>query len=357
MVTWSLVAGGSETYALTLARHLDRARFSPMLCALDQGGALEDDLRQLNIPHRVMHRRPGLQFGLMWRLFRLFRRHRARVVHTHHFNQLFYSLLGATLCGARLIHTEHSIESYKRPRLRLALRLMSPFCHRIIAIGADGARVLRDDVGISKRKLQIIRAGVDLDAFNVPRALARRELELDPDTPVAVIVARLSPEKNHRLLLEAWSQVVQSVPDALLLIAGEGSEAEALREQTGALGLSGRVRMLGVRRDVARVLAACDVFVLSSDREGLPVAVLEAMAASRAVVATAVGDLPRVVREGQTGLLVSPHDARALAEALIALLSDGKRASGYGEAGRRAVEQFGLRPMIEAHERLYGGEP
>ncbi len=86
MVTWSLVAGGSETYALTLARHLDCKRFTPLLCALDQGGALEAEIRRLKIPHFVMHRRPGLQFGLMWRLFRLFRRQRIGVVHTHHFN-------------------------------------------------------------------------------------------------------------------------------------------------------------------------------------------------------------------------------------------------------------------------------
>lgn len=354
MVTWSLVAGGSETYALTLAKNLDRKRFEPMLCAIDQGGALEADLERLGIPHFVMHRQPGLQFGLMLRMFRLFRRKRIRVVHTHHFNQLFYSLLGAKLCGARVIHTEHSVESYKRPRLRLALRLLSRACYRVIAIGDDGARVLSEDVGIPAHKLQIIRAGVDLVAFDGSRDEARRDLEIEANVPVAAIVARLSPEKNHQLLLEAWTQVVKSVPNALLLMAGDGTEVVVLREQIEKLGLQQNVRMMGVRRDVARVLAACDLFVLCSDREGLPVAVLEAMAAARPVVATAVGDLPIVVRDKETGLLVPRRDAGALAEALSALLTDPTRAATYGAAGKAAVATFGLKPMIDAHQELYG---
>ncbi len=353
MVTWSLVAGGSETYALTLAKNLDPTRFAPSLCALDQGGALEAEIRRLQIPYRVMHRRGGVQFRLMVRMFRLFRARKARVVHTHHFNQLFYSLLGAKLCGARLIHTEHSVEAFKRPRLRLALRILALGCHKITAIGEDGARVLREDVGIPAAKLEIIRGGVDLGAFNESREAARREFGLDEGAPVAAIVARLSGEKNHHNLLQAWQSVLKRVPDATLLVAGAGPEEAALRLQIAELGIGNRVQMLGVRRDVARVLAACDIFVLSSDREGLPLSVLEAMAASRAVVATDVGDLGRVVRGGETGLLVPPLDVAALAGALIDLLGDTARAAQFGAAGKIAVAGFGLAPMIEAHERLY----
>lgn len=353
MVTWSFVAGGSETYALTLAKNLDRARFAPILCALDQGGALENEIENQKIPFHIMHRAPGFQWRLMRRMWRLFRKNRAKVVHTHHFNQLFYSLLGAKLCGARVIHTEHSVEMYKNPRLRLALRILSLGCHQVIAIGEDGARVLRENVKVSPRKLQIVRAGIDWDAFNQTRDEARQEMKIAPEIPVAAIVARLSSEKNHRVLLQAWAKVVEKLPDAILLLAGEGDEKSALETQIAALGLENRVRMLGVRRDVARVLAACDCFVLSSDREGLPMSVLEAMAAARPVVATIVGDLPRVVCNGQSGFLVPPRDPNALAQALIAVLSDKTRAAQMGEAGKIAAQNFGLQPMIEAHQRLY----
>src|SRR4028118_986802 len=121
-VTWSLVAGGAEMYALTIASHLDARKYKGMLCAVDQGGALEAEIQQLGIPYFVMNRRPGIELGLMWRLYKLFRQQRVAVLHTHHFNQLFYSLLGAKLVGARIIHTEHSTETYARQRLRTAIR-------------------------------------------------------------------------------------------------------------------------------------------------------------------------------------------------------------------------------------------
>jgi glycosyltransferase involved in cell wall biosynthesis len=357
-VTWSLVAGGAEMYALTIASHLDRQGFRSVMCVLDQGGALEPEIQRLGIPYIIMHRRPGIDLRLMWRMFRLFRKHQVDVVHTHHFNQLFYSVLGAKLVGARIIHTEHSTEVYKKRRLRIALRVLARFCHKVIAIGNDGYQVLHDQVGIASEKLQVLRAGVDVSRFKEPRASARRELELSDQDRVAVIVARLFPEKNHLLLLEAFAKVVERVSSARLLIAGEGTEDEAIVAAMKRLGLQHSVRMLGVRRDVPRLLAAADLFVLCSDREGLPIAVLEAMAAARPVVATAVGDLPTVVQDHRTGRLVAPKDPDALAEALVEVLSHPDYARLMGEFGREVVARhYSVRTMISAHEALYAGAP
>jgi glycosyltransferase involved in cell wall biosynthesis len=353
-VTWGLVAGGAEMYALTLASNLDDKKFRSVMCAVDTGGALEGEIKRLDIPYSVMNRRQGIELGLMWRLYKLFRKHRARVVHTHHFNQLFYSFIGAKLAGAKIIHTEHSIEAYKRKRLCVALRALSIFCSRVIAIGGDGARVLRERVGIPERKLEIIRAGVDTSRFTGPRSEARAALGLAEPDRVVAIVARLYPEKNHRLLVEAFAEVSRRVESARLLIAGDGVEEDAIRREVERLNLTGSVKMLGVRRDVARILAASDVFALSSDREGLPIAVLEAMAAGKPVVATSVGDLPLVVRDGVTGRVVPPRDRGALAEALIEMLLDHDRAVEMGATGRRLVEEeFGLRSMIARYEKLY----
>jgi glycosyltransferase involved in cell wall biosynthesis len=353
-VTWSLVAGGSERYAFTVAAGLDPRKFLCEMCALDKGGAMEDEIRRAGIRFEVMNRRQGIDWGLMWRLYKLFRKHRVDVIHTHHFNQLFYSLAGARLAGARIIHTEHSVECFKRRRLRAALRLMSLFCDRVVAIGEDGARVLREDVGIPQSKLEIIRAGINIEMFDQSRSEARRELGIAETSRVAIIVARLFPEKNHLLLLEAFKEVARRIPEAKLLIAGDGVEEETIRDEIARLGLEDNVSMLGVRGDVARLLAAADVFALSSDREGLPIAVLEAMAARRPVVATSVGDLPMVVRPGETGLLVPPKDAISLAEALIKVLSDPEQSREMGERAHRMVaERFSLQAMIKRHARLY----
>lgn len=351
-VTWSLVAGGSENYAFNLARNLDPARFRSLFCAVDQGGALEPEIREAGFPCFVMHRRNGIDLRLVWRMYRLFKTNRVDVVHTHHFNQLFYGVLGARLAGARVIHTEHSVEYLERRRLRVALRLLSALCDRVVAIGEDGRRVLLNRVRIPLRKLRVVSAGVSASDEN--RSEARRALGLNEGDRVAVIVARLFPEKNHRLLLDAFAEVVKRVARARLLIVGEGMERDAIEQQIGRLDLSSSVRLLGVRRDVPCILAASDVFVLSSDREGLPLAVLEAMAAGRPVIATRVGDLPLVVRDGETGRLVTPAKVDELAEALVEVLEHPKVATEMGGRGRAvARDSYSLESMIRAFETLY----
>jgi glycosyltransferase involved in cell wall biosynthesis len=353
-ITWSLVAGGAEVYAFTIASNLNPDRYTSLICAIDQGGALEDEIKQRGIPYFVMNRRQGIELSLMWRLYKLFRKTGVNIIHTHHFNQLFYSALGAKLAGVRIIHTEHSVEVYRRRRLRIALRMLSLLCDKVTAVGSDGARLLRHQVGIPTRKLEVINAGVDVSDFTESKSEARRVLGLNDSDRVAIIIARLFPEKNHRLLLSAFADVVSRVERARLLIAGAGVEEATIREQIEQLKLGDSVQMLGVRRDVARLLAASDVFVLASDREGLPVALLEAMAAGKPVVATAVGDIPSILKDGVNGRLVRPRNRQALAEALMEVLSDSERASAMGQNARRMIaETFSLRSMITKYEALY----
>ncbi|HYE73816.1 MAG TPA: glycosyltransferase [Blastocatellia bacterium] len=353
-VTWSLVAGGAEVYALTIASGLNKQKYRGMMCAIDQGGALENEMRQGGIPYFLMHRRPGIQFSLLWRMYRLFRTHQSDVVQTHGFNQILYSALGAKLAGARLIHTEHSTELYKHWRRRIALRLLSMLSDKVIAIGKDSANFLREQVRIPAHKIEIIRAGIDPQAFVESQAEARCELSLNRDDRIAVIVARLYPEKNYRLLLAAFAKAVQQIERAKLLIVGEGIEQEAIHHEIQRLGLSDQVQMLGVRRDVARILAAADVFVLSSDREGLPIAIIEALAAARPVIATAVGDIPEVISDGVTGRIVPPRNSEALTAALVELLGDSALATSMGLSARQSVvERYTTDAMLSQYDQIF----
>lgn len=354
-ITWSLVAGGAETYALTIASGLDGSKYRALMCGIDQGGALEGEITRRGIAWFVMHRRQGIDWWLMWRMFKLFRREHVDVIHTHHFNQLFYSLPAAKLLGIRIIHTEHSIEAYKQRHLRWALRWMSALCHKVTAIGADGEQVLSRKVGIPAKRLTVIRAAVDFARFEVDAASARAAMGLSPEHRVAVIIARLYPEKNHRLLLTAFRKIASEMPEARLLVVGDGIERERIEHHVEQLQLGEQVQLLGVRRDIPQILAASDVFVLCSDREGLPIAVLEAMAASRPVVATRVGDLPLVVKDGETGLLVNACDPEGLAGAIGTLLRDPERARQLGAKGRQLVQaQYNLESMLQEHQKLYG---
>ncbi|HEU4388047.1 MAG TPA: glycosyltransferase [Blastocatellia bacterium] len=353
-LTWSLVAGGAETYAYNIARGLKDRGYRPLICALDQGGALEGEIRRARIPCIVMNRRPGIDVLLCWRLWRLFRAIRPDVVHTHHFNQLFYGGISARLSGARVIHTEHSVSLYSSRRFRIALRILSWLCDRVTVVGHQGKHVLVETVGIPLEKLQTVAGGVDAVKFCESRESARSDLGIDEQDRVVAIVARLYPEKNHRLLLRAFSEVARRIERARLLIVGDGIERRAIAAEVERLNLEDRVSLFGVRRDIPRILAACDVFALPSHREGLPIAVLEAMAAARPVVASAVGDLPCIIKDGKSGILFDPGDSEALAAALTRILEDPVLAGNMGDCGRSAViSQFALSAMVEKYESLY----
>jgi glycosyltransferase involved in cell wall biosynthesis len=185
-----------------------------------------------------------------------------------------------------------------------------------------------------------------------------REYDIPADAPIVGVVARLEPEKGHPTLLEAWPAVRTAVPDARLLIVGEGSQRELLEVQAASLGLldgaAPAVVFTGRRDDVPAVTAALDVAVLPSYREAQGLSILEAMALSRPVVASAVGGIPEMIDDGRTGLLVPPKDAAALAGALTRLLRDPVEAERLGRAGHDLVhERFCVEQMVRAVETIY----
>jgi len=356
-VTWSLAAGGSERYAVDLASSLDRNQHSVHLCALDVGGALEADAREYAIPFMIMHRPPRLSLAFMWKMYQFLRQQRPQIVHTHHFAPIFYSAIGARLVGARLVHTEHGgLGMYNCWRRRYALRLLSKLCFAVVAVGTESARFLREQVGIPAWKISVIPGGIRTEQFlGISRTQARRVLGLKDAERVAVIVARLSPEKNHRLLLNAFEKVRQRLENSCLLIVGEGDERSAISAEISRLGLAHCVRLLGLRRDIPLILAASDVFLLSSDDEALPIAVLEAMAAGLPVVATDVGDLCIVVEEAVTGCLVPAGDVEAFAQATIDILANSTKGKVMGGEARRRVSSFSVHHMAEQYQALYSG--
>jgi glycosyltransferase involved in cell wall biosynthesis len=351
-VTWSLSAGGSERYATSLATGLKRDGYQPLVAAFAGGGPFESVLRNEGIGVTVFEPEPGISVRKMWRLYQEFRSARPRVIHTHHFAPLLHSLPGAILSRAKLIHTEHGLSTYKASGYRLALRVMSWFCDAIVVVGDDAARFMSEEVGISRRKLRVIPGGVDLSPCTIPREEARRMLGLPLDELVAVIVARLSPEKNHSMLLRAFVRV-QNKLKMRLLIVGDGPARGSIEAEIASLGLQETATLLGVRTDIPQILAASDVFLLSSNREALPLAVLEGMAAGLPVVATNVGDLPMIVKEGETGMLVNPDDECEFANAIFELLIDTNKARELGLRGRKLAEGFSVTAMVGAYESLY----
>jgi glycosyltransferase involved in cell wall biosynthesis len=218
--------------------------------------------------------------------------------------------------------------------------------------------------------VSLIYNGVDLQRYVNQEACCTLHAEYsnDADSPLVGVVARLEPEKGHPTLLEAWPKLLESVPDAHLIVVGEGSQRDALEAQAASLGLLGsdpgepssalgrRVIFTGRRDDVPAVTAALEVAVLPSYREAQGLSILEAMALSRPVVASRVGGIPEMIEDGLSGLLVPPRNPDALARAISRLLLDHPYADTLGRAGRELVhERFCVELMVRAVESIYDG--
>ncbi len=302
--------------------------------------------------------RPGSPKLNALRMARIFRVWRPDVVHTRNWTCID-AVLGARLAGVPVvIHGEHGREA-DDPEGRNALRrhvrrLLALLVTEFVAVSRDLARWLVEDVGVPAAKVTQIYNGVDAEAFSpADKEAARRALGIRDGALVIGTVGRLDPVKDHRGLLEAFGRIAHH-PHAQLVIVGDGPRRAALERDRGALGLDGRVLMLGERQDVAGILRALDVFALPSLGEGISNALLEAMASGLPVVATRVGGNPELVDHDVTGMLVSPRSADALAEAFARYLSDPALIRKHGEAGRcRAVRDFSLDRMFESYESLY----
>jgi glycosyltransferase involved in cell wall biosynthesis len=246
------------------------------------------------------------------------------------------------------------------PKTRLFLsieRALAQVTQRIVVVGERQ----RDEIaafGVApKEKLLPIPLGLELGRFlNAEhyRGELRRELALPPAAPLVGIVARLVPIKAHEDFLQAARLIVQGMPEARFVIVGDGERRAELEGLVDRLGLRSSVRFLGWRRDLERVYADLDVVTLASRNEGSPVALIEALAAARPVVSTAVGGVPEVVVDGRTGLLVPPSNPPALAQAILHLLGDPGYAAHLGAAGRTHVyPRHDARRLVEDMRGLY----
>jgi glycosyltransferase involved in cell wall biosynthesis len=204
--------------------------------------------------------------------------------------------------------------------------------------------------------VSLIHNGVDLVRYDHtdPCCTLREEYGMPEGAQIAGVVARLEHEKGHPTLLDAWPRVLRRVPNAWLLVVGEGSRRAELEAQAAALGIAERVVFTGRRDDVPAVTAALDIAVLPSYREAQGLTILEAMALSRPVVATAVGGIPEMIENGRTGLLVPSHDPEALAAAIIRLFTDHAYADMLAKGGHDLVhERFCVELMVYAIEEIY----
>jgi glycosyltransferase involved in cell wall biosynthesis len=353
----TLTVGGAERLAALLARHLRRAGHDAAVVSLypPAGTWIEAELRADGVPLHFLDKRPGPDVRMLPRLARLVAAFRPDVVHTHLYALQYVYPVVALARRPRVVHTVHNVaerEAHRPGRVLQHLAFRTGVVH--VAIGDAVAESVRRVYRLRPR--HVVANGIPLEDCVAPagaREQVRRSLGIPPEAATFVAVGRLEPQKDHRTLLAAFASERLAAAGARLLVAGDGPLRGELERQASALGVAGRVAFLGVRGDVARLLAAADAFVLASAYEGNPLTVMEAMAAGRPVIATAVGCVPELVVEG-TGRVVPPGDAGALAEALHEVVARPDLARARGAAAARVARaRFDVSSTVRAYEAIY----
>jgi glycosyltransferase involved in cell wall biosynthesis len=350
----SAVRGGAETLVWEFTRGAT-ARGHDVLTVFSEAGWLSDAFAEAGLPARMLPLSSAAGAARVPTLVRLIRKWRPDVVLCHGARVNLFGAMAARLAGTPSVSVEHNVDGWReaKPGLNRLDRICAGWnTHRIAVSRAVGA-MLRERRIMPEGKVTVIPNAVDVGAgerLRVPREEARRRFGLAEDDFVLVTVARLSSQKGHVFLLDALRTLVPEFPNLRLLCLGDGELRAELAAKTHAAGLDAHVCFAGALPGVVGLLPAYDLFVLPSLWEGMPLALIEALAAGLPVLATAVAGTPEVVTSEHTGLLVPPGDAGALAEGIRRLLRDPDLRARLATAGQaHARREFHIDTMIDRY--------
>lgn len=359
--------GGTESYLLRLVAGLDRKIFEPIVLSLCPTGRIGREIAGLGIRvesfDMATKPKPHQMLAGVLRLWRFVRRENIELVQAllYRANVMAATALKLPGCHAPLVTGQRSLIPAGRGRDARLQRWTRGWAAKVVAVSQAVQRELLATEAIAPGKVVVIQNGIELSRFRIDpaeeqqrRAAARADWGVDEDKIVIGAVGRLHGPKGLKYLIEAFALAVKQDPRLQLVIAGDGPEREALESQAATLGVE--VRFLGYQANPIPLYPGFDLYVLPSLAEGSPNALLEAMAAGKACIASRVGGVPEAAEDGQSGILVEPADPAALARAILDLAANPERRQELGLAARIRVEQeFDLEKKVRQHEALYLG--
>lgn len=354
--------GGSERLVHSLVRNIDRNRFSPSV-AWFFGQTPLPEFRELEVPLFHIQKSKRVDLNAMYKLSDFIKKHNVTVVNAHHFMSMVYASWGCIRNGAKLFYTEHSsweIEKINR-RWTIAGRQLLRKANGAIGVSENVSITLRKYFHLPYEKSYTIPNGIDLEVFSrKDDSQVRQELGLESNQISICMVANFKKVKNHIYLLRGFEALSRNNNNVRLLLIGksvpdgEGDTEHEIRTFISSHGMERKVLMLGFQHNVARLLGAVDIFCLTSLKEGLPIGLIEAMAAGCAVIGTDVEGIRDVIIPEQNGLLVPLGETQVLVGSLERLAGDRKLRSKLGQAARNtAIQHFSIEACVKAHENLF----
>jgi len=364
-----LELGGAQQNTLYTVSHLDREKFAPVLIT-GKGGILDSEAAALNgvethfIKHLIRPTCPLRDLAGFFTIWRLLIKIKPDIVHTHSSKAGILGRWAAYFAGVPfIIHTFHGFGFHDFQwapvkYLYICIEwLTAKISGALVVVSTDNiVKALRHGVG-RREQYCVIRSGIDVEKYKNKagsRAEKRKELGIPADKKVITTIGPFKPQKNLEDFITVAELVNASRPGTVFLIIGDGRQRPRLELLIGSMEPAAAVKLLGWRRDVDGILAATDIFAMTSLWEGLPRSVLEAMSAGLPVVANAVDGVREIVKDGETGFLITPRDTKTMAEKLIELTDNAERAVAMGEKGRLQISrEFDIAFMVEQQERLY----
>lgn len=344
--------GGAERLVVALMEATDKERFEVAAVSLypESGTILEKEIKEKGLQVYFLNKHRGLDLRMITRLYRLIRAFRPDVVHTHLY-VLRYTLLPTLFCRIAVrVHTVHNVAQREVDRVGKLLHWIAFRLGNVVpvSISREVANTVRAVYGRG------IHTPVIYNGIPTTRFVSSAGRDIAKKNVVLLHIGRFAPQKNHLLLIEAFARAVKEYPTMQLWLVGDGPLRPAVEKALVEMGLKKKVLFLGIRDDVPELLAASNALVLSSNYEGVPLTVLEAMAAGKPVIVTAVGGVPELVEDGVTGILVPPRDPEALAQAILRLAKDADLCQRMGKAAQqRALERFDIVRTAREYEALY----
>jgi len=357
-VIGQLVYGGAEKQLVHLANSVDRERYEPMVCSFSADAPLAEELVAQGVKTCILPKRMNPDLTRPFTLYKLVKDFDPDLIHSCMFVGNTWSRIVGLVTHKPVIISERSSGDYKPFWMLFIDKLLYPLGALLIVNSESGAESVRKRKEFRPQKIKVIYNGIPFEQYAKEEKYIKllQEFGIQPGGKVIAVVGRLSEEKNHELIFYALQKVLGTYPDVHLLCVGSGPRLDELKKLAKQLDIDDKVIFTGYRSDIPSILSAIDLLVLASKFEGVPNVLLEAMAAARPIVATSVGGVPEIITDGETGLLVPSMDVKAMAEAIIRILTDENMAQEMGRKGQEAVKKnFSVERMVSDTEKVYEG--
>lgn len=354
-VVLSLDIGGAEMLVYEWMRGLDPRRYDSQVCCLRKVGELGDRLTGQGFRVHDLASPPGFKLSTIRDLRRVIVDNRIDIVHAHTYSPFVYGAL-ARPRNVKLVYTEHGrlYPEIRRTKRRLVNPWLARRCHHIVTISEATRRAMEEYDALPAKRIEVIWNGVSLPEAGLIDPVSRDDLGLAPEARIVGMASRMVELKNFPMALRSCAEVFREFPDVYLVIAGDGPVRASVERQCKEMRIDHRVRLLGMRDDLDRLIPAFDIFALTSLTEGISVTLLQAMAHRVPVVVSAVGGNTEVVQNRENGLVVPSEDSGAMADALRELLSSEKLCHELGrKAEERVRKYFSFDAMLDRYTELY----